>query len=122
MWGSNPERARYYLVARRMFVSEHAVFEVLSPWAEADPIPLFGITPRLDRLADKKIGLFYNYKRASALMLQAVDEQLKKQFPSIATSFYRFSGANIPEIETSNAEKFKEWVQGVDGVVLAVGD
>ena len=30
-------------------------YEVLSPWAEADPIPLRGISPRLTDLKDKKI-------------------------------------------------------------------
>ena len=27
-----------------------AAYEVLSPWAEADPIPLKGLAPRLDKL------------------------------------------------------------------------
>jgi len=103
-------------------VNERSTFEVLSPWAQADPIPLMGISPRLEDLAAKKIGLFYNFKRASALMLSAVEQELKKRYPSIITSWYRFSGVNIPEIETNNSDKFKEWVKGVDGVVLAVGD
>ena len=29
-------------------------FEVLSPWADTDPIPFRGISPRLDGLAGKK--------------------------------------------------------------------
>jgi hypothetical protein len=41
--------------------------EVLSPWVEVDPIPLRGISPRIDNLAGKKIGLFVNYKRAAQL-------------------------------------------------------
>ena len=42
-----------------------AQYEVLSPWAEVDPIPLRGISPRVDTLAGKKIGLFANFKRAA---------------------------------------------------------
>jgi len=38
-------------------------FEVLSPWADVDPIPLRGISPRLSSLAGKKIGIFVNPKR-----------------------------------------------------------
>ena len=40
-------------------------FDVLSPWAETDPRPLQGISPRLRELRGKRIGLFANYKRAS---------------------------------------------------------
>jgi hypothetical protein len=31
-------------------------YEALSPWAEVDPIPPRGISPRVDTLAGKKIG------------------------------------------------------------------
>lgn len=40
-------------------------FDVMSPWAETDPQPLQGISPRLSELHGKRIGLFANYKRAS---------------------------------------------------------
>ena len=33
-------------------------YEVLSPWADVDPIPVRGISPRLDSVEGKKIGLF----------------------------------------------------------------
>ena len=36
-------------------------YEVLSPWAEVDPIPLRGISPRIKTLAGKKIGLFVQF-------------------------------------------------------------
>ena len=42
-----------------------SVYEVLSPWAEADPVPLSGISPRLEDMTGKKIGLFCNSKRAA---------------------------------------------------------
>jgi hypothetical protein len=35
-------------------VSEYQ-YDVLSPWAEVDPLPLRGISPRLDSLSGKKI-------------------------------------------------------------------
>jgi hypothetical protein len=35
-------------------------YEVLGPWAEADPIPSRGINPRITDLAGKKIGLYRN--------------------------------------------------------------
>jgi len=103
-------------------VNGRSTYEVLSPWAEADPIPLTGITPRLDDLAGKKVGLFCNFKRAAALILRAVEQGLQERYPSLTTSWYRASGRNVIEVETNGAEKFKEWVAGLDGVVLSVGD
>jgi hypothetical protein len=97
-------------------------FEVLSPWAEAEPVRLKGISPRLTDLAGKKIGLFCNSKRAAKLMLTAVEKQLKDKSPSAVTSWYEFTLPNVPEMETVNKEKFMEWVKGVDAVVGAVGD
>ena len=38
-----------------------ASYEVLSPWAEADPIPIKGLAPRLDKIDGKKIGLPKNW-------------------------------------------------------------
>jgi hypothetical protein len=36
-------------------------YEVLNPWAEVDPVPLKHITPRLDSLSTKTIGLYCNF-------------------------------------------------------------
>jgi hypothetical protein len=38
-----------------------SLYEVLSPWAEVDAASLRGISPRLDSLAGKKIGIFAKY-------------------------------------------------------------
>jgi len=95
---------------------------VLSPWAEADPVALKGITPRLSQIDGKRIGLFANSKRAAALILSAVEGGLKERYPSVETSRYEFSEVNVPEIGTKNGARFRAWVEGVDAVVLAVGD
>jgi hypothetical protein len=97
-------------------------YEVLSPWAEADPIPARGITPRLAGIDGKKIGLFANGKRAALPMLAAVERELKKRFPKVQTDLYRCSVFNTPEVTTHGRKKFEAWVGGIDAVVLAVGD
>jgi hypothetical protein len=99
-----------------------SVYEALSPWAEADPVPLKGISPRLEDMTGKKIGLFCNSKRAARLMLTSIENKLKERFPSVSTGWYDATTPNIPEIESANREKFIEWVRGVDAVILAVGD
>jgi len=97
-------------------------YEVLSPWAEADPVPARGITPRLKDLKGRKIGLFANGKRAAVPMLAAVEKELKSRFPSVEPSWYKCSVFNVPEILTEGKEKFEAWVKGVDAVALTVGD
>ena len=64
-------------------------YEVLSPWADVDPVPLRGINPRPRDLAGKKIGLFLNQKRAAHLSLSAFEKELLERFPSATTSWYK---------------------------------
>ena len=97
-------------------------YEVLSPWADVDPVPLRGIAPRLPDLAGKKIGLFLNHKRAGHLSLSAFERELHERVPSATTSWYECTGHNIPEILTEGKARFEAWVGGVDAVVLAVAD
>ena len=97
-------------------------FRVLNPWAEVDPLPPRGISPRLNTLAGKKIGLFANFKRASRPILASVEKRLKVMYPDCETSLFDSRGANVIESETKNREKFISWVKGIDAVILAVGD
>ena len=96
-------------------------YEVLNPWAESDPKPLKGITPRPPDLAGKKIGFFCNSKRAAHPITKVIAEKLKARFPTCETSWYFFTRVSIPEVET-NKDKFEIWIKGVDAVIAAVGD
>jgi hypothetical protein len=97
-------------------------FSVLSPWAEADPVPARGISLRISGLAGKKIGLLHNSKRAAEPILNVVESKLKAEIPD--AEFSRFINAvpNEPAAESAAKEKFEDWVKGVDAVVAAVGD
>jgi hypothetical protein len=99
-------------------------YEVLSPWAEVDPISFRGLTAaRLTDLAGKKIGLFASSKPISKRIMTAFEAQLKNRFPTIETRWYVGEGSwAVVQIETQNRDKYKEWVNGVDAVVAAVGD
>lgn len=97
-------------------------YEVLSPWADVDPLPPRGLQPRLKDLSGKKIGLFANFKRASRPMLAVVEKRLKERYPNIETSLFDSRGNNVLETETENKERFEAWAKGVDAVVGAVGD
>lgn len=96
-------------------------YEVLNPWAEVDPKPVRGISPRLTSLEGKKIGLFGNYKRASVPMLTSFEKRLKERIPTAQTSLFHSTGWNVTEAEADKA-KFETWMKGLDAVVAAVGD
>jgi len=97
-------------------------YEVLSPWAEADPIPLKGLAPRVTDLAGKKIGLLCNNKRAGRPILTVVEEQLKKRFPTSEISWFTSRSFSVSEFERDRRDSFEEWINGVDAVVAAVAD
>jgi hypothetical protein len=97
-------------------------YEVLSPWADVDPIPVRGISPRVDTLAGKKIGLFANFKRAARPIQSYVEKKLKERFPDCETSLFDSRLPNVTETETVNKEKFTAWAKEMDAVIGAVGD
>ena len=96
--------------------------EVLSPWADVDPIPLRGISTRLDTLTGKKIGLFANFKRAAVPIASEVEKQLKDIFPDIETILFHSTAPNVDESETARKEELAAWARSVDAVVGMVGD
>jgi len=97
-------------------------YEVLNPWAEVDPVPLRAISPRLNNMAGKKIGLFANFKRAAKPITASIEKRLGAMYPGVQTSLFDSRSPNVNEIETKNKDKFTAWVKGVDAVIAVVGD
>ncbi len=97
-------------------------YEVLNPWAEVDPTPVRGISPRVDTLAGKKVGLFANFKRAARPIALTIENRLKVRYPDIQTSIFDSRLPNVTETETVNKEKFTAWAKEMDAVVAVVGD
>lgn len=97
-------------------------YEVLSPWSEADPIPLEGLAPRVKELDGKKIGLLCNNKRAAPLILDAADRILKERFPTCETSRFEATTFSVSSLEPDRKKQFEDWINGVDAVVASVGD
>jgi hypothetical protein len=99
-----------------------AYYEVLSPWAEADSVPLKGLAPRLDKLDGKKIGLLCNNKRAAPLILDAAEKLLKKKFPTAKVSRFFAHSFSVSSLEKNREGEFNKWLEGVDAVIASVGD
>jgi hypothetical protein len=97
-------------------------YEVLNPWAKADPVFLQGLAPRLDKLDSKKIGLLCNNKRAAPLILEITERLLKQQFPTAAISRFKTQSFSVSALEKDREGEFTDWINGVDAVIAAVGD
>jgi len=98
------------------------LYEVLSPWAETDPVPLRGISERLQDLSGKVIGLHADNKPAAVPILKVVEKRLRELYP---TATFTWSYARLINEVEDNAEAqaaYLEWAKGVDAVVGAVGD
>ena len=108
--------------------SQSCEYEVLNPWAEAETQPLRALSPRVNDLAGKTIGLIYNAKVSAKPILSIVEKGLKNRFPIVKTCWYdarphTLSGKYVGvEQEPEDRPGFKEWVSEVDAVIGAVGD
>jgi hypothetical protein len=101
-----------------------ATYDVLSPWAETDPLALQGITPRVSELRGRRIGLYANYKRAAVPIQDAVEAELRDRYGSEVT-VTRFAQHGSSDIASDDNERprFLEWLdKEVDTVIIAVGD
>ena len=99
-----------------------AAYEVLSPWAEADPVPLKGLAPRLDKLDGKKIGLLQNSKRAAPIIIDVAEGLLKAKFPTAKISRFEARSFSVSSLEPQRKDEFEDWLKGLDAVIAAVGD
>jgi hypothetical protein len=97
-------------------------YEVLNPWADADPIPYRGITPRLTDMAGKKIGLLRNSKRSAEPILNVAANKLKEKFPTIEFRWYRTNAFSASAEEKERFPEFEDWLKSVDAVIASVGD
>jgi hypothetical protein len=100
----------------------NGLYEVLSPWADADPIPFRGITPRLANLDGKKIGLLRNSKRSAEPILTVAANKLKERFPTIEFSWFRTNTFSASAEEKERLPELEDWLKSVDAVIAAVGD
>ena len=94
-----------------------ATWEALNPIGERDLPEYLGLSPRLDTLAGKTIGLFDNAKRSNAFVLGKVEKLLQTRFPSITIKWFR-KGTYKDVVW----EQERDWAKNVDGVIGMFGD
>ncbi len=98
------------------------MYEVLSPWADVDPIPQIGILPRVTNLTGKRIGLYDNGKRAAATILATIQGELSARYDSLTFSNYRRTNGYMEIAQTDEKGRYESWVKEQDAVIFAVGD
>ena len=101
------------------------MYEVLSPWANVDPISTRGIAPRITDLAGKTIGLMPDTKIAAHPILTVVEKELKERFPTAKFSWYpRKPGEYGQGNRGLDKARIEAWLKGngVDTAITAVGD
>ena len=105
-----------------MASKSNAIYEVLSPWAEAGRVPLKGLTPRLSDLAGKKIGLLRNGKRAAEPILTVTEKLLRNKFPTTEFIWFRGRTFSVSELEKDRRQEFEDWIKSVDAVIASTAD
>ena len=97
-------------------------YGVLNPWAESDPVPLKGISSRLENLDGKKIGIFRNFKQGADQIGITIGEKLKERYPGVETILFDSTDQNVNVIETDKKDEFVKWAEGIDAAVLVLGN
>jgi hypothetical protein len=98
-------------------------FEVLSPWADVDPVIPKPLAPRVGELEGKTIGLFSNDKRAAQPLMDHLEKRLKERISGIKVTRFGNMRPNLPIIEQPDVlPRFDQWIKSVDTVAAAYGD
>ena len=98
-------------------------YKVLSPWAASEAQKPQGLSPRLDTLAGKTIGLYAHFKGHAIKILDEVAKELSLKYPDLQFTRFQYT-REISEIidDAEYAPKAAEWAKGTDAVVCAYGD
>lgn len=97
--------------------TSEATWSVLNPMGERELPEYLGLSPRLDTLDGKTIGLFDNAKRSCPYVLGKVEKLLQTRFPSITVTWFR--KGTYKDILW---EEERDWAKNVDGVIGMFGD
>lgn len=94
------------------------ILHALSPWSEVDTEKLAGLSPRLDDLNGKTVGMFGDFMDLAVHMLKAVEKQLRIRYPKVVFSYlqYRTETTRIDKDEAFRPV-FEEWAAGVDCIL-----
>lgn len=93
-------------------------YTVLSPWAKSDYAEKKALSPRLDKLRNKTIGLYASFKEYHPFFMHEVERQLSASYPDTKFSHYTYI-VDTQEIDKDplHYPAFRKWLDGVDAVI-----
>ncbi len=98
---------------------ERITLEVLNPMGAIEPPATLGISPRLTDLAGKKIALMHNNKPGASNLLNALQKQLSKRYPT--ATFIR-GYETEPVMPPKDPDMYKKAAAACDTFIFAMGD
>ena len=99
------------------------VYTVLSPWAASEAQQPRALSPRLETLAGKTIGLYAHFKGHAIKILDEIASEISKIYPDVTFTHFQYL-KEITEIidDPEWSIKAAEWAKGCDAVITAYGD
>ncbi len=95
----------------------------LSPWSEVDTSELSGLSPRLDTLEGKTIGMFGDFMILATQMLKAVEKELHKRYPTARFSYIQYKAETVMiERDPDFKPAFDQWAKDVDCILSFYGN
>lgn len=98
------------------------ILHALSPWSEVDASIISGLSPRLDTLEGKTVGLFGDFMILGTYMLESVRKELAARYPTAKFKYIQYT------TETTDLAKdpvfkpvFDEWAKDVDCILCFYG-
>ena len=98
-------------------------YTVLSPWAAIDDSESCALSPRLDSLEGKTVGLFAKFKHHDPIILKEIGRQIKEKIPTVKFEFFQYPKdtseiINDPEF----LPIFNNFLSKCDAVISGYGD
>ncbi|WP_336022792.1 UGSC family (seleno)protein [Halobellus salinisoli] len=95
----------------------------LGATASGDPSELHALSPRIDELHGKHVGLYDNAKLAAEPVLEVLRERIDELYDDITFSYYSMEHLNYAK-DPEKLDEVREWArtEDLDACIAAIGD
>ena len=98
-------------------------YSVLSPWASSSCMSPRGLSPRLDTLEGKTIGIYSHFKDLTPKIMAALAKVIGEHYPNTRFKFIQYTKDTTELVNDPEGDAMiKEWLSDVDGVIAGMGD
>ena len=98
-------------------------YSVLSPWAKSQASEPHGLSPRLDSLEGKTIGLYAHFKGHAITILDEIAHELSLKYQDITFTHFQYLKEITQIIDDPEwSEKAAAWAENCDAIITAYGD